>query len=96
MSGWMVPKTEIAWTRQSGVCRTCLRPCRFEDEPEKHRGDSKRNRADPHSNQYVPHSYPRRLYNGNARPPTRGGRKHVDCGKNRSDRPAAVGLPPPR
>src|SRR6185436_3031703 len=65
------PENGNSRTRQPNVCRTCLRPRRFENEPETHRGDSKRNRADPPLNQIGPPLLSTSPYNGNARPPTR-------------------------
>src|SRR5262249_59855551 len=83
------PKNRTTQTGQC-VCRTCLRPCRFNDEPKNHRGDSKRNRAEPKLTQYAPHSYATFATSvaphGNARPPEARGSKHADCGKNRSSR----------
>src|SRR5262249_52055050 len=68
------PKNRNTQTGQC-VCRTCLRPCRFKDEPKNHRGDSKRNRAEPKLTQYAPHSYATFATSvaphGNARPPPR-------------------------
>ena len=81
------PENRNTRARQARVRWACLRPGRFEDEPQHHRGDSERNRANPPLHQQVP-PLPRccRTAQRQRTSPDAGGRKHADCGKIGSER----------